>query len=72
MEFWTVLIITYGGFLQGNVSYVATPSQEACEMQMEASYEMLHPLMPDVMLQCQETLTPSNMVRPKPRPSWLK
>lgn len=72
MKFWTILIITYSGPLEGSVSYVATPSQEACEAAMDLHYEMLHPDMPDLMLQCQPTSTPSKIVRPRPRPDWLK
>lgn len=72
MNFWTILIITYGaGMLDGSVSYVALPSQDACEMYMEQLFETLSPEFPDLMIQCQETETPSDFVRPMPRPENL-
>ena len=71
MEFWTILIITYGGFLDGDVSYVALPSQDACEEAMMMTYDLLYPEMPDLMLQCHQTVRPSRSIRPMPRPEGL-
>jgi len=68
VTFWTILIITYSGALAGNVSYVALPSQDACEEAMDMAYDLLSPEMPDLTLQCQPTSTPTRMVRPMPRP----
>lgn len=68
MMYWTVLIITYGGFLDGDVSYVAYPSHEACEEAMMLTYDLLYPEMPDLMLQCHETTRISKSIRPMPRP----
>lgn len=71
-EFWTILIITYSGALfDGQVSYVATPSQDACEEAMNIMYDVLHPKMPDIMIQCIETTTMSSSIRPMPRPDDL-
>lgn len=71
MIYWTILIITYGGFLKGDVSYVAYPSQEACEEAMLLTYDLLYPKMPDLMLQCHESAFPSASIRPMPRPEGL-
>lgn len=70
--FWTILIITYSGLLDGSVSYVALPSQDACEEAMDLTYDLLYPQMPDLMLQCVETATLSGTIRPMPRPEDLK
>lgn len=72
MEFWTILIITYGGILQGDVSLVAYPSQDACEEAMLMTYDLLYPEMPDIMIQCHETDSISKSIRPLPRPEGLK
>jgi len=73
MEFWVVLAITYGaGFLEGDVSYVATPNQEACETLMQVTYDQLYPHFPGIMLQCIPTQYPSKSLRPKPRPEDLE
>lgn len=72
MTFWTILIITYGGALDGHMSYVAMPSQAACEEAMDFSYAMLSDHMPDMMLQCQATGMLSGTIRPQRRPEGLK
>jgi hypothetical protein len=73
IEFWTILVITYSGeLLEGNVSRVALPSHKDCEEAMTLTYEALYPHMNDIMIQCTETPTPSNTIRPKPRPKDLK
>jgi hypothetical protein len=72
MAFWTILIITYGSPLQGTVSYVAMPSQDACAEAMDLTYDLLISEMPDLMLQCQDTGIPTQQVRPMKRPAWIK
>lgn len=60
MKLWTLLIITYGaGQFDGTVSYVAVPSQQACEQIMSGLFDALQAVQPDVMVQCQETDSPS-------------
>lgn len=68
MSFWVILIITYGGMLDGQVAYVPLPSQEACEAAMDLMWETTMKDMPDGMLQCMATDTPSKIVRPRLRP----
>lgn len=71
MKFWVILVITYGGTLDGTVSYVPLPSQDACEQAMDLMWDTTMKEMPDGMLQCIATDIPSKIVRPKPRPKNL-
>lgn len=72
MEFWTVMVITYGTTVFGaDVSLVAYPSAKTCGDAIPAVYDTLFPSFPDLMIQCVETGTLSSSMRPKPRPEEL-
>lgn len=72
MEFWTIMIITYGGAVFGDeTSVIPYPSPRACGDAIEAVYATLAEPFPELMIQCRETAEVSRMVYPKPRPADL-
>lgn len=73
MEFWTVMVITYGiRVLDAEVSLVAYPSAQACGEAILPVYTSLQDAFPDLMIQCIETTELSSSIRPVPRPEGLK
>lgn len=73
MEFWTVMVITYGiRVLDAEVSLIPYPSAHACGDAILPVYDTLHDAFPDLMIQCVETTELSSSIRPMPRPEALK
>lgn len=70
MEYWTVLWITIlSGPLDGTSSGLIYKSLEQCQASMNL---VTHNLDYDYTVMCDETLTPSYSVRPRPRPEHLE
>lgn len=73
MEFWTIMIITFGGgVFADDVSLLPYQSPKACGDAIEAIYATLHEPFPELVIQCRETEEVSRMVYPKPRPEHLE
>ena len=73
MEFWTVMLISYGTAVMGSdASLIPYPSVEDCGNAIMPVYDTLHADFPDLMIQCVETQEVSNSLRPMPRPEGLK
>lgn len=72
MEFWTVMVITYGVTVLGaDVSLVPYRSPKECGDAIVPVYDSLASTFPELMIQCIETEEPSVLIRPKPRPEGL-
>ena len=68
MTYWTVMWITFlGGPYDGQGSFLAYPSLEACEIALSTVSSTL-PY--DHNLLCEETTVPSASLRPKPNPFY--
>lgn len=72
MEFWTILMITYGMGGPTYADHVVLPNPQVCGEEMLHMDTHLRPHFPDMMLQCIATDTPSKSIRPKKRPEDLK
>lgn len=72
MEFWTIMIISFGGgMFADEQSLIPYPSPSACGDAIEYVYGTLEEGFPELVIQCAVTDEPSRMVRPKPRPEGL-
>lgn len=72
MEYWTVMLITYGTVVMGaDASLIPYPDAKSCGDAITSVYDTLHDAFPDLTIQCVETTELSSTLRPMPRPEEL-
>ena len=70
MEYWTFLVVFFGGDLEGYVATLPYRSAADCGAAIEVVEATMVGL--DIeMVQCRESTTPSGSIRPLPRPEGL-